>query len=144
MEKKSELEKFLLQLSDHELAIYIGYNFDSLMPGSREKVLHEANKRGLKREQLEKYFYLKLPISPELLESNIICPRCGSEHIFVETDYEHRPAGRYSSVDVAVDTCRCRLCGYNPDKEVPKNIIMRIRRIFKNNKRERVVKWDSW
>ena len=50
---------------------------------------------------------------------------------------------QYITAEVAIETKRCRLCGFNPDKETPKNIFERVKIIFKNNKNERFIKWKT-
>ena len=102
---------FIESLTDHELAIYIGYQYPSFLGYSKEKVKREIGKRKLSKEQLRNYFNTKLSYN----EKGIFCERCGSNKFFSDIDIEHH-SRKYSSYDLEVNTKRCRLCNYNPSK----------------------------
>jgi DNA-binding transcriptional MerR regulator len=142
MSKTSEFDKFLNDLSDHELAIFIGYRYYGFLKESRNKIIKEVKKRNLSNEQIKYLFNKKL--NEDLKDKSEICSKCGSDRLFVETDYEERARGSYATAEIAIDTKRCRLCGYNPSKSTPKNLLERIKRIFKNDKSERVINWKTW
>ena len=76
-----------------------------------------------------------LPIDDD--NSEFYCPRCNSSRYIVETDYElmHDNMGGY---EVAIETDRCRLCGFNPGKNKPKGIKERLKRIFGLYRRKRL------
>ena len=48
-----ELDNFLDNLSDHELAIFYGNRYIGFLEKSREKIDKEINKRNLSREQIK-------------------------------------------------------------------------------------------
>ncbi len=135
----SEFDNFIANLSDHELSIFIGYQYNAFLENSREKINKEIIKRNLSAQNLEHLF--KKKINTESKDKSKNCPRCGSNKLFLEIDYEEKAKIHYVRAEVAIETNRCRLCGFNPDKETPKNIFERVKRIFKNNKTERFIKW---
>jgi transposase-like protein len=139
--RMTEFEKFYGNLTDHELAIFVGYQYDGFLEKSKEKIAEEIRVRNLSSEELETFYNKKLNIGLE--EGLKKCPRCGSEKLIIETDYNEKPITEFSSVEVAIDTYRCRLCGFNPDKETYKNIFDRIKRIFRNNRSKRIINWNS-
>ncbi|NPA44286.1 MAG: hypothetical protein GXO49_02010, partial [Chlorobi bacterium] len=75
---------------------------------------------------------------------NNYCIRCGSSRLYSEIDIERQSVGRYSSADVEILTIRCSICWLNPAKEKPKNFLEKIKRLFKNNKKERILKVYNW
>lgn len=137
----SKFENFISSLTDHELAIFVGYRYQGFLASSKEKILAEIKKRKLSSDQLEAYFTTKL--ESESAKNLNSCPRCGSNQLFVETDYQEKPVSDLSSVEIAIDTFRCRLCGFNPDKDTPKNFFDRLKRKIKNNKHKRIINWNS-
>ncbi len=125
----SELDNFISSLSDHELAIFFGYRYDRFLDKSKEKIDKEIKKRNLSSEKLKSLLDTKL--NNESIKDIRNCPRCGSNKLFIETDYKEIPISEFSSAEVAMDSYRCRLCGYNANKQTPKNFLERIKRIFK-------------
>lgn len=138
----SNLEVFLSKLTNHELSIFIGYRYNGFMEGSKEKIKKEAAQRNLSTEEIKRF--LKTQIASKLETSNISCQKCGSQRLFIETDYEDVVRFQYLTAEMAIDTNRCRLCGYNPDKETPRNLIETIKRLFISNKKARFIKWKSF
>ncbi len=140
MKGKSEFDKFLEGLTDHELSIFITYRYYGFLENSRKKIMDEIKKRKLTKEQL-----IELHTQPLNLEIKTkLCQRCGSDKVFTETDIEQKPTRTNMTREVAIDTTRCRLCGYNPAKESPKNLLDRIKRIFKNHTTERTIRIFDW
>ncbi len=135
-----KLELFLKSLSDHELALFIGYRYTEFLEDSRKKIKQEAKRRHLDKKTLLQLFETPL----ELFTLNDTCPRCGSDKLFTETNYDNIPKDRYGSKEVAIDTKRCQVCNYNPLKASPKNIFDRIRIILKRKQNERVINWNHW
>ncbi len=137
----NEFANFINSLSDHELSIFVGYQYDGLLERSKGKIAYEIKRRELSPEKIE------LLRSKKLIADSVVplktCSRCGSNKLFVETDYNEKPDSEISSVELAIDTNRCRLCGFNPDKEIPLNFFARINKIWKNYKKERVVRRKS-
>lgn len=136
-----ELDKFLSTLTDHELAIFSAYRYNTFLEHSRQKITLEIKRRQLSREQLDEYFKLKLPTNESTQQRS--CPRCGSNNFITETDYHEKPVSEFSSAEIATDTRRCRICGLNTDKIPPKNLFDRIIRVFSNNKSHRVERWNE-
>ena len=134
------LDTFLESLSDHELAKFAGFRYDDFLGNSREKIKKETEKRNLDKARLLELFNM-----PFDKQSKIeTCPQCGSDRLFIETDYDVRAKRNYSTVEVAIDTKRCQICNYNPLKRKPKNLIDRIRITFKKKGNERITKWNFW
>lgn len=138
--KKSRLEDFISKLTDTELAIFIAYQYDGFIGSSKQKLKDAVLKRGLTSEKLSELFNKGLS-KPED-NSLHFCPRCYSIKLYVETDHELETV-KYYSYEVAVDTLRCRLCGYNPNKQKTKNLFDAIRIKFKGNKNVRIPKQDD-
>ncbi len=138
-----KLETFLESLSDHELAKFAGYRYDDFLGNSREKIIRETQKRNFDKAQLVELF--NTPFDKQSEKET--CPQCGSDKLFIETDYDVRAKRYYRTVEVAIDTKRCQICNYNPLKRKPKNLIDRIRITFKkkgNERIKRITKWNFW
>ena len=138
----NRFNSFIKSLTDHELAIYIGYQSESFLAHSKEQIKQEIKDRNLTKEELEKYFKTKLSYN----EDNInICERCGSNKFFEDIDIEHQNSN-YTTYIIEVKTSRCRLCNYNPSKAREKNFFKRIKRFFvvDQNKKSRVIKSYDW
>ncbi|MCU4158411.1 hypothetical protein J1N10_20735 [Carboxylicivirga sp. A043] len=131
---------FIKGLTDHELAIYTGYQYQSLLAYSKEELKKEIAHRSMSKEQLASYFKTKLSYEKESKS----CERCGSNKFFSDIDIEHH-GSKYSSYDIEVQTMRCRICNYNPSKVPPKNFYEWVKRLFiDKNKTERIVKHYDW
>ncbi len=136
-----ELDYFLNKLSDHELAIFYGFRYSGFLDGSKEKIDDEIKKRNLSLEKLKSLQYKKLINDSK--EEKIGCERCGSNKLFIETDYKEVPISEFSSAEIAMDSYRCRLCGFNANKAKPKNLFDRISKAFKKNRQSRINKWNE-
>lgn len=136
-----ELDYFLNNLSDHELAVFYGYRYSGFLGSSKEKINKEIKKRNLSREQLKSLLDKKL--NNDLKKEKIECKRCGSNSLFIETDYKEVPISEFSSAEIAMDSYRCRLCGYNANKAEPGNFLERIKKIFKKDRHSRINKWNE-
>ncbi len=133
-------DNFIKSLTDHELAIYIGYQYPSFLSYSKKKILKEIIYRSLSKDQLKNYFQTKLSYDNKAK----FCERCGSNKFIEDIDVRHK-RGRYFSSDVEIKTMRCRLCNHNPSKAPAKNIFDRIKRlIFDSNKSEETLKVYDW
>ena len=137
----NEFEKFISRLSDHELAIFVKYRYDGFLAGSKEKIDKELKHRKLSADKLENYLKGKLNLNGG--EDARKCLRCGSGKLFSETSYQEIPFNEFSSLEVASETHRCRLCGFNADKEEPKNFMDRIKRVLGSFRGKRISKWNS-
>ena len=136
-----ELDYFLNNLSDHELAIFYGYRYLGFLDSSKEKINTEIKKRNLSREHLKSFLDKKL--FNDSKEEKIECERCGSNKLFIETDYKEVPISEFSSAEIAMDSYRCRLCGFNTSKAKPKNLFDRVSRAFKKYRQSRINKWNE-
>lgn len=123
----NDLNKFLHDLSDNELAVFIAYKFDDFLARSKQKIVSEVKKRGLSLGDLKLLYDKGLPVNSE---SPISCPQCKSDRFFVETDYELKQNSRGRSYEVAVDSNRCRICGYNPAKSPQKGFLNKLKQAF--------------
>ena len=121
---------FIKELTDHEFAIYVAYQYEGLLAYAKEIADQEIRSRGLSQEQFDKFLNEKIPHSLEQL----YCKRCGSSRFIQDRDIEHS-GGQYSSAEVEVTTNRCRLCNLNPSKAVEKKIFKRIKRYFIDDNR---------
>lgn len=135
----NKLNDFLSSLSGHELAIFFGYRYHTFLENSKRKIDDEIENRRLSSAQLSLLKDKKL-ICRSSKEIKC-CPRCGADKLFVETDYTEMPVSEVSSAEIATDSYRCRLCGYNADKTTSNNFAERIKRMFGRNRR--VNKWNE-
>lgn len=119
-----DLDHFLADLSDSELAIFIAYRFDDFLDNSKQKIIAEVDKRKLTHAQIKELFNNGIPTNAD---SDYLCPRCSSPRFHVETDYELKHH-QYSSYEIAIETNRCQLCGFNPDKSKQKGIANKIKK----------------
>ena len=126
-----QLEDFLKSLSDTELAVFTGYRFEDFLERSQQTIIAEIQSRKLTKEKLRELFTKGLEARDK--NSGSCCPRCHSMRFITEEDHDLRN-GRYSSYEVIVETKRCQLCGYNPDKRKPKNFIDAIMMKIRNKK----------
>lgn len=136
-----ELGYFLNNLTDHELAIFYGNRYLGFLDSSKEKIDNEIKKRNLSREKLKSLQDKKIINDPK--EEKISCEKCGSNKLFVETDYKEIPISEFSSAEIAMDSYRCRLCGFNANKTKPKNLFDKISKAFKKNRQSRINKWNE-
>lgn len=134
----SNLELFLKKLSNSELAIFIGYRYGEFLSNSKEKIKAEVHRRKLSAENLSGLFNKGLN-TEDNNEFKNNCPRCNSSRIIIENDKELKSIS-YASYEVMVETNRCLLCGYNPDKRKPKNILDAIKQKLFSNKNVRTAK----
>ena len=137
------LDSFLKNLSKHELAIFTGFRYLDFSEKSREKITHEIKCRNLTKEELESLRDKKLLSNTNDKKEVRTCVRCGSSRLFVESDYNEIPIGEYGSAEVAIDSYRCRLCGFNAHKKPPRNFIERLKRLFKKHCSQRFIKLNS-
>lgn len=122
MERK--FETLIKNLTDHELAIYVGYQYENMLKHARASLKQEISERGLTKTQLEMFFKERL-VYPDH-EAQKCCERCGSNKFFddIDTEYVNK---KYTADVYEVKSSRCRLCNLNPSKEPPKNLLKRLR-----------------
>lgn len=138
----SELDNFINNLSDHELAVFYRYSYDGFLENSKRKIDEEIKKRNISIEKLNSIKDRSL-INNSSGQSKI-CTRSGSDKLFVETNYKEIPVSDLSSAEIAIDSYRCRLCGYNPDKTKSKNLLDILKRTFRKGRNLRINKWNEW
>ena len=138
---ESKFESFLKSLTDHELAIYVGYQNESFLKYSKEIVKTEINFRHLTKEQLDEYLNAQLSHN----DDELFCQQCGSNRFIKDKDIEHG-GGTYLSTETEVTTNRCRLCNYNPSKSTTKSLLKRIKELFTGdpNKTEKTIRTYDW
>lgn len=122
----NDLTTFLQDLNDNELAVFIAYRFDDFLAKSKQKIFNEMKRRDLSPEDLKVLYATGLQVESD---SVINCPQCNSVRFFVETDYElvQHSRGNY---EVAVDSNRCRICGYNPAKSTQKGFLNKLKQVL--------------
>jgi hypothetical protein len=108
----NELDSFLKILNDVELAKFIVYRLKDFVGSSKTTIISEAKSRNLNYDDLKRLYKQEIEYNESLTKR---CVQCGASRFFTETDYEqiHK---RYYSVEVAHESNRCRICGYNPQK----------------------------
>jgi len=136
----NKFEEFLNSLTDHELAKFIGYRFDEFLEESKRKIILETKNRNLDKSKLVELFNRPFGI----VSGKEKCPNCGSLRLFIETDYDVRAKGSYSTVEVALYSKRCQICNYNSLKRKPKNLFDRIKIIWEKKENKRITKWNFW
>lgn len=124
MTLNEDLNTFLSSLSNSELATFIAYRFDDFLDNSKQKIIKEVKKRNLSITDL-KHLYEK-GITDNNTDLNSACPNCGSSKFILETDFELRQKN-YGSYEVAVESNRCRICGFNPAKSKQKGLFKKIK-----------------
>ena len=120
----NDLATFLQDLNDNELAVFITYRFDDFLAKSKQKIVSEVKRRGLTLEDLKLLSNEGLQVESDAI---INCPQCNSDRLFVETDYELNQKSRGRSYEVAIDSNRCRICGFNPAKSPQKGFINKLK-----------------
>ncbi len=109
----NELVSFLKTLSDVELAKFIVYRYKDFLGTSKETIISEAKTRNLNHIDLKRLYNQDIEYDNKNVKNR--CEQCGSAKFYTETDYELRHK-KYYSIEVALESNRCRICGYNPDK----------------------------
>ncbi|MFA8435332.1 MAG: hypothetical protein ACEPOZ_12510 [Marinifilaceae bacterium] len=130
------LNKFLSSLDDTELSIFIAYRFEDFLDRSRNKISAEVKRRKLNKSDLKKLLEKGLPANTQ---NPFACPQYNSSRFSIETDYELRQKN-YGSYEVAVETNRCQLCGFNPGKSTQKELVEKLKQIFGFYKKEHLKK----
>ena len=135
------LETFITSLNDHEFAVYIGYQYESLLQKSQERVGKEIEDRSLSKNQLERLYNKQL----EHTETEHFCERCGSNKFFNDIDIEFQNSDHFTS-EIEVKTKRCRICNHNPSKAADRSLLDKIKKFFLGdpNKIERKIKTYDW
>lgn len=137
----SNLDDFLTNLTDHELAIFFANSYDGFLDHSKRKIDAEIEKRQLSKIQIKALKDTKLQLTRS--DQTNTCYRCGSDKLFVETDYKEIPISELSSAEIAIDSYRCRLCGYNPNKTKQKDFHKKIKMIIRRWRNQRIHKWND-
>lgn len=136
----SKLEEFITSLTDTELSIFIANQYDGLLGSSKQRLKDAVIKRNLSTDKLSELYQTGL--TKPVDNTYHFCPRCYSTKLFIETDHEMRTV-KYYSYEVAIDTLRCRLCGYNPVKSNCSTFSELIKHVFKRNNTVRIPKVDE-
>jgi 4-hydroxy-3-methylbut-2-en-1-yl diphosphate synthase IspG/GcpE len=123
----NDLTALLKYLNDNELAVFITYRFDDFLAKSKQKNVSEVKRRGLSLEDLKLLSNIGLQVNSD---SIISCPQCNSDRFFVETDYELIQKTRGKSYEIAIDSNRCQICGYNPAKSPQKGLINKLKQVL--------------
>ncbi|MBS2214039.1 hypothetical protein KEM09_21720 [Carboxylicivirga mesophila] len=108
----NELDSFLKTLNDVELAKFVVFRFQDFVGTSKETIIAEAKTRNLDHIDINWLCKQNIETNDEIKNK---CEQCGSAKFYTETDYEMRQTN-YISYEVAIESERCRICGFNPDK----------------------------
>lgn len=111
-----ELEVFLRELTNKELATFIRFRYREFLPNSQERIKSEVQRRSLNKKTLTELSQSGIKNSGE-----VNCPNCNSDRMIIETDRELR--GGTFSYEVIIETERCQICGHNPAKRKAGNWI---------------------
>lgn len=136
-----KLASFIKSLSDHELAVFLMYQSEGLLPYAQQIIKEEIAERQLTKTQIENYGNMRLSNT----EGGEYCAKCGSNKIFKETDIEYENSNHFTR-EIEVSTHRCRLCNYNPSKTLEKKLLKRIKLFFVGDSHmtKRTLKTYDW
>jgi ribosomal protein S14 len=109
----NKLDSFLKTLSDVELAKFIVYRYKDFVGTSKGTIISEAKTRNLNHLDIKRLYNQDVNYDDKIKNR---CEQCGSARFYTETDYEMRQTNTYLSYEVAIESERCRICGFNPDK----------------------------
>ena len=121
--KKENLEEFLNSMTDREIAFFSTYRQTEFMPESQEKVRVELQKRNLTKAQVTDL----INQSEKATLDN--CPRCQSSDFMQIKDTDLRSSG-YGGYEVEINSRKCRICGYNAQKDKSLNWKVRLNRFW--------------
>ena len=127
------LETFLRELTNSELAAFVGHRYREFLPNSQDKIKAEVQRRRLNQETLRELFQSGIQNT-----SKDNCPNCNSDRKITETDRELR--GGTASYEVIIETERCQICGHNPAKRKARNWIDAIILKFGRDKNVRLAR----
>lgn len=110
-------------MTDKELAFFSCYRRTEFMPESQNKILTELENRNLSESQTSE-------LIKEIAEvSNENCPRCQSSNFMAIKDIELRST-QYGGYEVEINSRKCRICGYNVQKDKSLNWKVRLNRFL--------------
>ena len=121
--KKENLEELLNNRTNREIAFFSTYRQIEFMPESQDKVQNELNKRNLDRSQVN----FLINQSKKTTLNN--CPRCQSSD-FMQIKYTDLRVSRYGGYEVEINSRKCRICGYNAQKDESLNWIVRLNKFL--------------
>lgn len=78
-----KLRNFLKDLSDYELFVFYKYRFDNFLTKSKNIILEEFQNRKLNPDDYN-LIVKKKQIHTKHNNSDLICPRCGSDKYYIE------------------------------------------------------------
>ncbi|SNR74223.1 hypothetical protein SAMN04488009_3534 [Maribacter sedimenticola] len=110
-------------MTDREIAFFFTYRQTEFMPESQEKVRTELKKRNLGNLQVMDLINQKVKIS---LDN---CPRCQSSDFMQIKDTDLRSYG-YGGYEVEINSRKCRICGYNAQKDKSLNWKVRLNKFL--------------
>ena len=110
-------------MTNREIAFFSTYRQIEFMPESQDKVQNELNKRNLDRSQVN----FLINQSKKTTLNN--CPRCQSSDFMQIKDTDLR-VSRYGGYEVEIKSRKCRICGYNAQKDESLNWIVRLNKFL--------------
>ncbi|WP_282122682.1 hypothetical protein [Algibacter mikhailovii] len=120
---KETLDDFLRNMTDMELAFFSKFRCKEFMPESQHIIQSEIKKRNITELNIAE---LTHDIGQVELEN---CPRCGSNKFQEIKDTELR-ATKYGGYEVEINSRKCRICSYNPQKDKPINWKVRLNKFL--------------
>ena len=120
---KERLEDFIQSLTDKELAFFYEYRRTEFIPQSQDKIRSELKNRKLTDTKISEL--ISAVVNKELGG----CSRCSSNNFqeIKETELRSTSYGRY---EVEINSWKCRICGYNPQKDKPINWRVRLNKFL--------------
>ncbi len=82
---ENTFKSFIKNLTDHELSIFIGYQYPGLLSYSKDLIKNEIASRNLSREKINSLMKCRLTYDKVVK----YCERCGSNKFIVDSDIEH-------------------------------------------------------
>ena len=121
--KKEKLNDFLKKLTDKELAFFSKFRSKEFIPKSQYQIKSELKLRGLTDFNIINLIHDK----SNLIEDN--CPRCNSYNFdeIKDTEINLTDFGGY---EIQINSRKCRICAYNPQKDKPINFRVRLNRFL--------------
>jgi len=117
------VKEFLDQFTDYELSIFYHFRRFEFLKESQELI-----RNALKLREVE---ISETPMNLDFIEitSDQNCQRCNSRNFerISENELRSTSVGGY---EVTINSYKCRVCGFNPDKNVSLSFGMRLKKLF--------------
>ena len=105
------------------MLFFFKYRRTELMQESQNKIHSELKSRSLSESQTTELLKQVGKVKSEN------CPRCGS-HRFTEIKDTELRATKYGGYEVEINSRKCKICSYNPQKDKPINWKVRLNKFL--------------